>query len=186
MDLERRAKTSGMDSDDSDGEAGETPAEETLRRCLDQMASSIRLFRREKSPEGPRDRKIFLKTLHTASRHLMSVYLEPPQANDPRVDLASHPSNGVKKLADSVHHLLGQHWRCHCHWRAPAGAREARLSLTRHHEFLLKVAVPQRATGTQTDSIRNVSVNADFEVLLPVCTDCVTWKVTDVHVMAYM
>ncbi len=186
MDLERQAKTSGMDSHDSDGEAVETPAEETLRRCLDQMASSIRLFRREKSPEGPRDRKIFLKILRTVSSHLTSVYLEPPEANETRVDLASHPSNGVKKLADSVYDLLGRHWRCHCHWRASAGAREARLSLTRHHEFLLKVAVPQRETGIQTNGIRNVSVNAEFEVLLPVCRDCVTWKVTDVHVMAYM
>jgi hypothetical protein len=186
VDLERD-KTSGVDSNDSDddarGGAAKTAAEETLRRCL--KMARICLFRREKTPEDRRDREKFLKIIKAASHHLLKVYFEPAQPDDACPNLASHPSNGVKKLADSVYDLLDRHWKCRCHWPPPAGAREARLSLTRHDEFL-KVKVPPRPTRAPLHRSGNVSVNAKFEVLLPVCKECVTWKVTDVHVMAYM
>ncbi len=189
VDLERD-KMSGVDSDDSDddprGTAAETAAEETLRRCLDEMARPICLFRREKTPEDARERKKFLKIVKTASRHLLMLYYEPPQANDTPLNLTSHPSNGVKKLADSVHDLLGQHWKCECNWRPPTGVREARLSLTRHRHFLLKVAEPPQPTLAGRGHSRAANTNAKFEVLLPVCKNCVAWKVTNVHAMARM
>jgi len=174
---------SGDSDDDDGGGAAETSVEKKLRRALDGMESSIYLFRREKTPEDTRDREKFLKIIKTASRHLLQLYSEPPQADDAPPNLASHPSSGVKKLANDVYGLLGKHWKCGCYRLPPAGTREARLSLTRHRQFQLKAAAPRPAWAQESRS-RDMSANAKFEVLLPTCKDCVVWKVTDVHVMA--
>ena len=178
VDVEREETSSvGSDDSDDDGEGGaaETAAEEKLRRCVVELGAAACLFRRERRPEDAHERKKFLKIVKKASRHLLQLYFEPPQADDAPPNLASHPSNGVKKLADSVNCLLGQHWKCRCHVRRPAAVREARLSLTRHRKFLLKAATPPRSAREE-----------NFEVLLPVCRQSVTWKVTDVQAMTRM
>lgn len=186
VDLEREKtnSTNGDDSDDDAGGGAAEIAEEKLRRCLAEHSSVLYLFRREKTPEGAREREKFLAIVKKASRHLLLLYFDPPQADGAPPNLASHPSVGVKKLADGVHNLLGRHWRCRCQWRQSAGSREARLSLTRHRQFLLTVPAPPRPTWARKDTSKDVGFNAKFEVLLPVCTACVSWKVTNVHAMA--
>ncbi|KAL8363271.1 hypothetical protein RB601_009172 [Gaeumannomyces tritici] len=177
-------KARGMESDDDeDGSAGcatETAEEKKVQRCLAEMAGAIRLFRREKTPKETDKRDKFLRIVRKASRHLLKLYFDEPHAGHAPLDLARHPSNGVKKLADSVHGLLCQHCNCGCRWRRPPNAREARLSLTRHRQFLLK------ATAAEQLGLVPKDIDAKFEILLPVCGDHCTWKVTDVRAMAYI
>lgn len=124
------------------------------------------------------ERNHFLKRITEAYKHFLDVYLRDcPSLDGEEYNLPQHPSHGMKELADRVYNLFEQHWKCHCAQRSAGspGAREARISLTRHRLLLPKL--PLKEVTVQGH------VPAKFEVLLPVCKDNVEWKVTNVEVI---
>ncbi|RSL89802.1 hypothetical protein CDV31_015804 [Fusarium ambrosium] len=104
----------------------------------------------------------FLDRVNIAQAHLQKLYCSSPsQGAVGQMNLFQHPSRGIRVLAEKVYAILQQHWRCDCHQRVD-GPREVRLSLSRHCE--------------------PPPTPAKFEVLFPICKNCVQWRVTNVEV----
>ncbi|RTE84122.1 hypothetical protein BHE90_001332 [Fusarium euwallaceae] len=134
---------------------------ELHKEYLECFGSGISIFHSKERKSGHRRAK-FLDRVNIAQTHLQKLYCSSTsQGALGQMNLFQHPSRGIRVLAEKVYALLQQHWRCDCHQRVD-GPREVRLSLSRHCE--------------------PPPTPAKFEVLFPICKDCVQWKVTNVEV----
>lgn len=136
------------------------------------LGPQISLFHKEELRNAEKRNK-FMRRLRMATKHLLDIYCTQDAAiGIEAFSLPQHPSHGMKEIADKVYFALQQHWRCNCSQRRikSNGAREARLSLTRHRQMGMKID-SGGAPGP-----------AKFEVVLPLCKDDTDWKVTNIEV----
>ncbi|UKZ73154.1 hypothetical protein TrVFT333_000795 [Trichoderma virens FT-333] len=159
-------------------ECFELQAQSSELRCryLGIIGQTIFLFHKEEK-RSTAARTKFIKRIRGATEHLLGVYFRHPcGVGAEEFELSTHPSYGMKDLANRTYGLLERHWKCHCVQQSrPFGLREARLSLIMHRRLAPKVT-PQGITANNYPPAR-------FEILLPVCRDNVEWKVTNVEVV---
>ncbi|KAL0936356.1 subtilisin-like protease [Colletotrichum truncatum] len=153
--------------------------EDQRQRYLDiiRQDMKVELFHgKEKTSKLVREK--FITPIKIAATHLSNVYCRDRSTHgNSELSLSQHPSSGMRDAANRIYSMLERHWQCNCHQRAtrPERAREARLSLIRHHILALKLS-------SGRTSSRGLLQKAKYEVLLPVCKEQVEWKVTNVEV----
>ncbi|KAJ3549806.1 hypothetical protein NM208_g304 [Fusarium decemcellulare] len=148
-------------------------SDELEAQYLELFGRRVSLFN-SKEKNSSEKRAKFLEKVQCAQRHLLEVYCPNSlRTESGPIDLHQHPSGGIKDLAEKVYVLLEQHWRCQCSQRNPK-QREVRLNLTSHCKLALSLPSSRVSTSTYRPT--------KFEVLLPVCKDCVEWKVTNIEV----